>query len=575
MSLVKFPSQIPPARLTVALARVDETIRSPLTNVQQVVSRGNPVWKWTYEYTDLSDSERDVVHAFLMKCRGSVNTFKVTDPGDYEPKGSVSDWIDIFSGYGAFNVVAGSDSNNVNSWFDRGNMVVSHITEDQSLRMETRVNSQDDQLGWRGHSTTPSRINSLDLNAAFIARIKHFAHPDKADHNANVIVGTGTGGGITVMNSNIISSSGVLSVPFVARVDTGYVFVRDNGGGTIGDWWQYNDFRVQRCALIVKSENLLTRSNEFSHADFTKTNIAVESGFNHDPQGGANLWRLRVNSDESNANHNFIQNHTKTNTRDYYVASIKIRAATNSLHAIRLSLEDPSTAGFWTQFDLNSGLHYSSGTIGDFKRGSGRLWDIGSGFYRATVGALVSSHSTLGFKVYALQSSGGGLSFATVDTEYLEISAVQLVKFPFMKPYFETGAAAIVGTGSVAGTSIMLDGLDAEDLIKSGQRLELINKYHNEANSESELSEFKRTTIENKASREGHITLSIDPPIRNLPMESYSVISGDHIGETIHNAVLFHQPEMKGRLLASTIQYTDKPLRATDISFEVLEDMTE
>ena len=88
MSLIKFPTQIKPSRVTIQLQRVDETFASPLTNIQQVVSRGNPAWKWTYEFTNLSESEREIVQAFLINCRGSLNTFKVRDPSQYSLRGN-------------------------------------------------------------------------------------------------------------------------------------------------------------------------------------------------------------------------------------------------------------------------------------------------------------------------------------------------------------------------------------------------------------------------------------------------------------------------------------------------------
>jgi hypothetical protein len=74
----------------------------------------------------------------------------------------------------------------------------------------------------------------------------------------------------------------------------------------------------------------------------------------------------------------------------------------------------------------------------------------------------------------------------------------------------------------------------------------------------------------------GVATLNFDPPIRNAPQHGYAPISSPAFnGETIHNPVIFHKPEMKGRLLAGSVQYIDKPLKAMDIVFDVIEDMTE
>lgn len=102
MSLIKFPTQIKPDQVTIELARVDEILGSPATNIQQVAFRGNPAWRWIYQFKDLSEDERDIVQAFIFNCKGSINEFKVQDSGNYQIKGTGSDWLDIFSNAGEF-----------------------------------------------------------------------------------------------------------------------------------------------------------------------------------------------------------------------------------------------------------------------------------------------------------------------------------------------------------------------------------------------------------------------------------------------------------------------------------------
>ena len=79
MSLIPYPSYIKPARQSSQLTRSDELFQSPVTGIQQTASRGNAYWRQTIEYRDLSDAERDIVQAFLMKCKGSLNSFKIQD----------------------------------------------------------------------------------------------------------------------------------------------------------------------------------------------------------------------------------------------------------------------------------------------------------------------------------------------------------------------------------------------------------------------------------------------------------------------------------------------------------------
>ena len=102
MNFIKFPTNITPLRVTPQLIRTDELFKSPTTGAQQAASRGNAYWQWSIEYRDLSDDERDIVQAFLMNCKGSLNTFKINDFGNYEIAEQGSSWIDKFENKGDF-----------------------------------------------------------------------------------------------------------------------------------------------------------------------------------------------------------------------------------------------------------------------------------------------------------------------------------------------------------------------------------------------------------------------------------------------------------------------------------------
>jgi len=144
-----------------------------------------------------------------------------------------------------------------------------------------------------------------------------------------------------------------------------------------------------------------------------------------------------------------------------------------------------------------------------------------------------------------------------------------------MGPYVPSTDTIVVGSGWQTGSNLYVDGFDPQDIIKSGQRFEVINQFHNNSSDLFERSEFKRLTTEIKAHREGYAILEFDPPIRNAPVTDRSYNTGENLGETMHNLVIFHKPELKARLVAGTIQYVDKPLMATDIIFNIMEDLSE
>lgn len=105
---IKFPSHVTPDLVSVNIARVDKVLSSPNTNIQQVASRGNAAWHLSYQYTDLSQDEAEVVRAFLADCEGSVAAFHVPFPANYR---DVSGFTDIYSSHGEF----GPDA--LNSWW--------------------------------------------------------------------------------------------------------------------------------------------------------------------------------------------------------------------------------------------------------------------------------------------------------------------------------------------------------------------------------------------------------------------------------------------------------------------------
>lgn len=576
MSLIKYPTFIKPARVTMRLVRTDEIFASPITNIQQVVSRGNAAWTSIIEYTDLSDNERDIVEAFLTRCKGPTNTFKIPDFADYGAVGDVADWADVFSTYGEFNVDAGSGTNDVNSWWHYFGDYEHHITDEDTLRFDAMTNISTATLLWRGTVSSYGVIDAWEAGRAYVARLRHFNRSDKDAHTFQVAVGSGRqSGGRVQLLSESINSTGQVSFPFFTGVQTADISVIEGSGVSHGDYWEYADFRSNRCALVANSENQILYSNWFDDATWVGSHTTIESGFAGDPQGGANLWRMYVNSSEVNSNHFIQQTITVTNTRDTWTGSIKVRAPTDGLAGVRLSLKDSAGNESWAIANVKSATIVSAVASGDFVKVWAEAWPVQSDFVRCQITAVVTSLTDLIFHISATNSDNA-ISYATADTSYLEISAAQLVKFPFMKHYCETtsSASAVNVTSGQTGSTLLLEGFDAKDIVKAGQRFEIVTQFHTEANSLYEKSEFKRVTREAKATLDGRMAIEFDPPIRNAPATGASVNGGDHYAGTLHNPVIFYKPEMKARLIDNTIQYIEKPLKLTDITFEVVEDLT-
>lgn len=571
MSLIKFPTQINPSRVTVNLQRTDEMFQSPVTGIQQVASRGTAFWRWTYEFRDLSLSERETVQAFLAKCRGSLNTFKVTDHANYEIRGSVSDWIDVYSEYGTFNVTAGSSNQYVNSHFIHSVTIAAHITDEQTVAFEWRKYESTGNLG-----VPPDYIvNSFTEGKAYVQRIKQF-HGKAPNHNMTFRVGSGAGAYLIQSAPWPVYSADCITAPFyVGETTSGYTVLTvertDNVDGASGKW-KYADYRLARCALVSNSENLLRHSNDFGGADWTLSNATVDSGYGDKSPTGvtSGSWKLYCNANV-NTTHYITQSITKNSSEDIYTASIYAKAI--ELSDIRIVVGDNLSASYASAlFRLNSGTITNINLAGNTVRPSATIWPVDSGYYRCQMTAVVGSTA----QVSALfQLADPALAFTGNGSDGIEIMGAQVRQFPFMGHYVETTSPSLIGTNWQTGSNLYVDGLDSEDIIKAGTRIEVVNRFHQNSLGLFERSEFKKLTEEVVVNREGSVVLPIDPPIRNAPVTARSWRQQSHLGETMHNPVIFDNPEMKARLVGGTIQYIEKPLQMTDIVFDIIEDLSE
>ena len=330
--LIKFPSQLTPTRVTPTLIRTDELLPNPVSGVQQATGNGAAYWKFSYEFKDLSESERDIVQAFLVKCKGALSSFKVEDPANYQLKGTVSSWIDVFSGYGSFNIAAGSNASliKINSWFYGTPRFVSHITEEQVLRQEWRDYISTGNVSWAGEGSS-SKVSSLDLGKAYIQRIKFFQHPTRVPTSINLRVSSGSGAYVIQSSTRVFSSDNV-TAPFVVGRAVSGIGVNPvawtTADGKVGDYFGVSDYRLSRCALVANSENLFTHSNNFGHANWIKQSAVVASGYSDKTPTGvtSGSWKLYCNTTGSGL-HYASQLITKVATEDLYTLSIYAKAS--------------------------------------------------------------------------------------------------------------------------------------------------------------------------------------------------------------------------------------------------------
>jgi hypothetical protein len=575
---------VKPSRVTVNLERRDEMFVSPATGIQQVASRGNAFWRWTYEFKDISLSERETVQAFLAKCRGSLNTFRVIDPANYELRGSMSDWTDLYSNRGDFVADTGSTDTKPNSYFQGSTRIKTHIGEDGLMNAEWAEYNSAPWLRW----VSPDAIEtSVETGTAYVQRLKFFQSP--FHKTARMSFRVGSGGASYLMQAHPkVWETGAITGPFYIGVVPDTMLIQtvvwtQLGTGRQTDEFQVADYRLARCALVANSENLLTYSNEFDNAVWVTSNANVGSGYGEMGPTGVNSYAWALIPDTSvNTIHQIGTSITKTNTQDMYTFSFYAKPVEASSHyAVNVRMSDtlatfPQANYVTVFFDVAQGISqdpYSLNAVNAMYRPSAAIFDVGSGWKRCVLTAMSNSNTTL--SVHIAVASASNLPFTGTNSPSFLVRDMQITRHPFAGRYVPTVATAVVGTGWQTGANLVVDGLDPGDVIKGGTRCEVVNQFASQKSGTLERSEYKKITRDTVVSPEGWAILPIDPPIRNAPMTQRMDGEQQNFGETMHNPVIFTNPEMQARLLGGTIQYIEKPLQLTDVVFEVIEDLSE
>ncbi|HSG52478.1 MAG TPA: hypothetical protein VLA40_10265, partial [Rheinheimera sp.] len=394
-------------------------------------------------------SERDIVQAFLLKCRGSANSFMLPDFGAYElPSGISSAFTDVLSNTGYVWSTAGSSDQYINSEYLASSAIDRHVTADNELL-----------CSWRRYYSVfgirrwPLANNALGINThtAYIQRIKFTQNPE--GRATQVLLAVGSGDSYFLQRgycgNAYPTSSGVLSMPFITGNEVtsnniGIVFAAGTDGRQNMKWRAY-DYHISRCALVANSENLLKSSSIFD-TDWTATRASVTSGYDAgDPVFGirSGAWALFGNSDV-NTTHYAAQGVTKPTTEDLYTFSIYAKAKERT--EIKMLLQTPNNNYNQAVFWLASGTAQLLNDQGNASRGSAKIYDISSGWYRCAITGLTTSHSTVTGVIYP--TSGTGTQYTNNGSDGVLIYGGQLNRHPFVTPHVPTSDTVVVGSGN-------------------------------------------------------------------------------------------------------------------------------
>jgi hypothetical protein len=196
--------------------------------------------------------------------------------------------------------------------------------------------------------------------------------------------------------------------------------------GTLDAAVAANEPRIDHDPTTIEFQNLLTYSQQFDNAAWTKTRSSISANATVAPDGTTTADKL-VEDSTASATHLTFQAASVTNGTSY-AWSTYAKAGERSIIRM-LSL----TAGFAADVYFN----LSSGTVSTTVSGTGSIEPVGNGWYRCTVVNTATSSVSVGLALYLVQS-GTTSSYTGDGSSGLYIWGAQLNTGATALPYKQT-----------------------------------------------------------------------------------------------------------------------------------------
>lgn len=194
--------------------------------------------------------------------------------------------------------------------------------------------------------------------------------------------------------------------------------------------------------LTYSPNNLLTYSEQFNDASWTKLNSSITANTTTAPDGTTTADKLV--EDAANQQHLTYKNYVGTNIK--LVASVYAKAAERSF--ILLQISNFVTSGASFIFNLSDGT-YTNGSFGpDYSNHSASIASVGNGWYRISISALKGSFNTTNQFVIGTSISSSSAAYQGNGTSGLFIWGAQLEAATYQttpSTYVATTASAYYG----------------------------------------------------------------------------------------------------------------------------------
>ena len=217
-----------------------------------------------------------------------------------------------------------------------------------------------------------------------------------------------------------------------------------NFGGVYPPRFDYDPVTLAPKGLLIEEQrtNLLTYSEQFDNAAWTKLRATVTANATTSPDGTTNADQLLDTAVAGT--HVAIQTITKAASAITYAATVFAKQSTLTKGELRFS--DQAGNGVRCTFDVAAGTVGSAAAFGTgFTASSSAITALSNGWYRITLIGTTNTATTLGHEVY-LADATGNTSYTGTGTGGLFVWGAQLEAGAFATSYIPTVASQVTRT---------------------------------------------------------------------------------------------------------------------------------
>ncbi len=210
--------------------------------------------------------------------------------------------------------------------------------------------------------------------------------------------------------------------------------------------FDYDPVTLAAKGLLIEEQrtNLVTYSEQFDNAAWTKTRATISANAAVSPDGTSNADTL---VEDTSAGTHWVGRNIAASASTAYTASIFVKAAGRTAGQFQIF---GNSGGSTVSFNLSTGTATAAGAYGGWASASTTITNFGNGWYRITNTATTNTGLTnFDFRLF-LENPAGTPSYTGNGTSGFLIWGAQLEAASFATSYIPTVASQVTRSADVA-----------------------------------------------------------------------------------------------------------------------------